>query len=104
MFEKFQIAEKINRLDARGRQSVEFKPSDEIIFCVVTNADLKEMEQLKTLHHEVTHALAQRHGHALAKVGDMLIGGTRKFLVQAVDNPAGVGFWTTYLCKERFDL
>ena len=104
IFEKFLVAEKFNRLNARGQQSVEFVPTGEEVFCVVTNANLKEMERLKTLHHEVTHALAQRHGHAKAKVGDMLIGGMRKFLIQATDNPAGVGFWIVYFCKERFDL
>ena len=104
IFEKFLVEEKINRLDARGRQAVEFKATGEEIFCVVTKAEAKEIEKLKSLKHEISHVLVQRYGRFKAKVGDLLIGGSRRFLVEALDNPAGVGFWQVYFCKERCDL
>ena len=103
IFEKFIIEEKINRLDERGSQKIDFKPNG-IIFGVVTRADQSEMEKLGTLHHDVTHKIVQRGGSAKAKVGDRLIGGEKNFLVQAVDNPAGIGQWFCYYVTERFDL
>ena len=104
IFEKFLVSEKISRLDERGREVVEFKPTGEEIFCVVSKADSNEREKLKSLKHEVSHVLVQRYGRAQAKVGDLLICGTRNFIVEAVDNPAALGFWFLYYCTERFDL
>lgn len=104
IFEKFLISEKISRLDERGRETVEFKPTGEEIFCAVSTTTPYEREKLKSLKHEITHELVQRYGRAKAKVGDMLINGTRRFLVEAVDNPGGVGFWFVYRCSERFDI
>ena len=104
IFERFLVEEKIDRLDARGGQCSEYKPTGEAVFCVVTRADPTEIEKMKSLHHDVSHVLVQRGGRAKAKVGDRLIGGERKFLVQAVDNPGGIGQWYAYFCNERFDL
>lgn len=103
VFEKFIVTRKESYLDARGNQRVEFKPAGDL-FGVIASADPNEQEKFKALKHEVTHTIVQRLGNARANVGDVLINGARKFVVQAVDNPAGLGQWYIYYAKERFDL
>lgn len=104
IFEKLVVAEKVSRIDDRRRQVVEFKPTGDVIFAVVSSAEPKEIERWKSLSHEVTHEVLQHRGRIKANVGDMLIKADKKFLVQAVDNPAGLGEWTIYYCQERFDI
>lgn len=104
IFTKFLVEEKINRLDARGRQEVDFKSTGEQIFAVVSSAEPKERERWHALGHTVTHEVIQRLGRIRAKVGDLLVSGDKKFLVQAIDDPAALGQWYIYYCEERFDI
>lgn len=104
VFEKFLVTTKITRINDIGRSVTEFKPKGEILFGVVSSAEPKEVERWKALSHTVTHVVIQHLGHIKAQVGDCLISGEKKFLVQAVDNPAGLGQFTIYYCEERFDL
>ena len=104
IFEKFLVTEKITRLNDIGRSVTEFKPTGEVLFGVVSSAEPHEVEKWRALKHEITHVVIQHLGHVKAKVGDCLIKGEKKFLVQAVDDPAGLGQFTIYYCEERFDL
>ena len=104
IFEKFLVTAKITRLNDSGRSVVEFKPTGEVLFGVVSSAEPKEVERWKTLSHTVTHVIIQHLGRVKAKVGDCLIKGEKFYLVQAIDDPAGLGQFTIYYCEERFDL
>lgn len=104
IFEKFCVAERKTRLDEIGRTRVEFEETDRILFGVISTVSQYEREKFSGLKHEVTHQIIQKFGSARAQVGDMLIKGTRKFLIQTIENPAGVGqFLILYVC-ERFDI
>ena len=102
--EKFIVEEKITRLDDSGRSVVEFKPSGEILFGVISMTTPVEIEKYKSLRHEITHIIVQRYGTAKAKVGDMLVKADKKFLVQAVEDIAGIGHWINYFVTDRRDL
>lgn len=104
IFEKLQVAEKVTRLDDRGRSAIEFKPTGEEILGVVSSAEPREIERWKSLSHEISHVVIQHLGRIKAKVGDMLIKADKKFLVQAIDDPAGLGQFYILYCLERFDL
>lgn len=104
VFEKFLVTEKNTRLNEIGRCVTEFKSTGEMILGVVSSAEPKEVERWKALSHTVTHVVIQHLGRVKAKVGDCLINGAKKFFVQAVDDPAGLGQFTIYYCEERFDL
>ena len=104
VFEKFLIAEKITRLDEMGRSLVELKDTGKILLGVVSTSTPYEREKFKGLKHEVTHTIVQKLGDVRAMVGDLLIKGEKKFLVQAIENPAGLGQYFIYYVNERFDL
>lgn len=103
VFEKFLVHEKITRLDEIGRQVVEFKPTGEILFGVISITDALEVEKYKALHHEVSHTIVQRGGRPMARVGDLLVNAHEKFLVQDVETVAG-GQWYWYQVNRRSDL
>ena len=104
VFEKFLVEEKITRLDERGRQSIEFKPTGEILFGVISITDALEVEKYTALHHEVSHTIVQRGGRPMARVGDLLVKEDKKYLVQDVENVAGMGQWYYYWCNLRNDV
>ena len=104
IFDKFYVAQKVTKVDSRGRQTVDFKQTGKEIFGVLTSAEPHEVERLKSLNHEVTHTLIQKCGRVEAKVGDLLISRDKKYLVQLVDNPANLGQWLVYYLKGRNDL
>ncbi len=104
IFEKFLIAKKKTRIDEVGRQRIEFTATGEEILGVVSTAEPKEIEKWSSLKHEITHEIIQRLGAVKANVGDVLIKEDKHYLVQAVDNPAGLGQWYIYYCLERADL
>lgn len=104
IFEKFLIAEKITRLDEIGRSTVEYKDTGKILFGVISASTPYEREKFKGLKHEVSHTIVVKLGEIRALVGDVLIQGTRKFLIQAVENPANLGQYYIYFVNERFDL
>ena len=102
-FEKFLVHEKITRLDEIGRQVVEFKPTGEILFGVVSITNATEVEKYKALRHEVSHTIVQRGGRIMARVGDLLVKEDGKYLVQDVETVAG-GQWYYYWVNRRNDL
>ena len=102
--EKFLVEEKITRLDDRGRPAVEFKPTGEIIFGVISMATPTEVEKYKAVHHEISHVIVQRGGRPKAKVGDLLVKVDKKYLVQSVEDIAGMGQWINYFVNMRADL
>lgn len=104
IFEKFLIAEKITRLDEMGRSVVEFKDTGKILFGVISTTTPYEREKFLGLKHEVSHFVVQKLGDVRAMVGDLLIKGDKKYLVQAVENPAGLGQYFVYHVNERADL
>ena len=79
IFEKFLVTAKITRLNDSGRSVVEFKPTGEVLFGVVSSAEPKEVERWKTLSHTVTHVIIQHLGRVKAKVGDCLIKGEKNY-------------------------
>ena len=95
-FEKFLVHEKITRLDEIGRQVVEFKPTGEILFGVISITNATEVEKYKALRHEVSHTIVQRGGRIMARVGDLLVKEDGKYL-------AG-GQWYYYWVNRRNDL
>lgn len=104
IFQKFAVAEKVTELNDIGRTTTNFKPNGEILFGVVSITTQVEIEKWKALHHEVSHTIVQRGGYPKAKAGDLLINDGRKFLVQAIENVAGMGQWYYYMVLERSDL
>lgn len=104
VLEKFLVAEKITRLDEIGNSRIEYKDTGNILFGVVSTSTPYEREKFKGLKHEVTHTIIQPLGEARAMVGDLLIKNEKKFLVQAVENPAGLGQFWIYYVNERHDL
>ena len=104
IFTKFLVSEKVSELNDIGRQVVKFRATGDEIFAVISSAEPKERERWHSLGHNITHEVIQHLGRAKAKVGDILITGDRKFIVQAVDDPAVIGQWFIYYCEERFDL
>ena len=104
VFEKFIVEERIKNLDDRGSPIVRFRPTGEILFGVISITTPVEVEKYKTLRHEISHFIVQRGGYVKAKVGDLLVKEDKKFLVQAIENVAGMGQWYYYLVNERHDL
>ena len=104
IFEKFLIAEKITRLDEMGSSVIKFKDTGKILVGVISTTTPYEREKFKGTKHEISHYVVQKLGDVRAMVGDLLIKGEKKFLVQAVENPAGLGQFWVYHVNERFDL
>lgn len=104
IFEKFLVEEKLTRINEIGRQVVEYKPTGEELFGVVSSAAPLEIERWKQLSHDVTHTIVQKLGRIHAKVGDRLVKEDKIYLVEAIDNPAGLGQWYIYFVKERADV
>ena len=104
VFEKFLVHEKITRLDERGRQVIEFEPTGEVLFGVISITDAVEVEKYKALRHEVSHTIVQRGGCPKARVGDLLVKGEKKYLVQDVEDVAGMGQWIYYQTMARCDI
>lgn len=103
IFEKFSVSEKVTRLSEIGRTVVEFKDTGKILFGVLSITTSYEGQKFDGLKHSASHYVVQR-GAPKAKIGDMLVQPDRKFLVKSVENPAGLGQWTTYLVDERADI
>ena len=104
IFEVFLIAEKITRLDEMGNSRIEYKDTGKILFGVISASTPYEREKFKGLKHETSHYIVQKLGDVRAMVGDLLIKGEKKYLVQAVENPAGLGQYFIYFVNERHDL
>lgn len=104
VFEQFLIEEKRTRINDIGRQMIEYVATGEEIFGVVSSAEPHEVEKWRALKHEISHVIIQHLGRAKAAVGDRLINGEKKYLVEAVDNVIGAGQFYLYYVKERFDL
>ena len=104
VFERFRLEVKQVRISSTGRQEVEYAPTDKEILGVVSSLKPDEVEKLKSLKHEADCVIVQRQGEAAATIGDRLIKGTRKFYVEAVENPAGLGQFHLYFCNSRRDL
>ena len=104
IFQKFQVETKWTRVDSSGRQLVEFKPSEMIILGVLCTIEPYEREKLFGMKHEADCKIVQHNGGIRAQVGDLLVSGDRKFLVKAVETPAGLGYWQIYYATERSDL
>ena len=104
VFEKFIVEEKVSSLDERGSRIARFEPTDKILFGVISITTPVEVEKYKKLRHEVSHFIVQHGGSQKANVGDLLVKEDKKYLVQAVENIAGMGQWRYYLVNERNDL
>lgn len=104
IFEKFCVAERKTHLDEIGRTRVEFEETDRILFGVISTVSQYEREKWSGLKREVTHQIIQKLGERRVQIGDMLIKGDRKYLVQAAENPGGIGQFLVYYVNERFDI
>lgn len=104
IFQRFLVEAKETRIDETGRQRVEFKPTGLEIFGVLCTIEPFEREKLFGLKREADCKIVQKNGGIRAQVGDKLISGNRKFLVKAVETPAGLGYWQIYYATERSDL
>lgn len=103
IFERFHVAEKLTRVNEQGRNVVEYRDTERLLFGVLSTTTAYEREKFQSMKHEASHYIVQR-GEPRAKIGDLLVNGTRRFLIQSVENPCGLNEWTTYLVNERADL
>lgn len=101
--EKFIVQEKITRVDETGRTVIEFKPTGEILFGVLSYLNPVEVEKWSGTKHESTDVIVQRFGRTKAAVGDKLVQGDKVYLVQSIEEVANSG-WRLYYVKERGDL
>ena len=104
VFEYFLVAERVIRVSDAGRTVTEFKATGEQVLGAVGTAKVEEVEKWHALKHEITHVIVQHRGGIVAKVGDMLVKGNQKFLVEGIGDPAGLGEFVVYYVKERFDI
>lgn len=104
IFERFIVERKQVRISDTGRQVVEYKATGDEILGVVSSLKQNEVEKFKALKHEVDCVVVQRLGAIKADVGDRLVKAERKYYVEAVENPAGLGQFYLYYCNERKDL
>lgn len=101
--EKFIVQEKITRVDETGRTVIEFKPTGEILFGVLSYLNPVEVEKWSGTKHEATDVIIQKFGRTKANVGDKLVQGDKVYLVQSIEEVANSG-WRLYYVKERGDL
>lgn len=104
IMEKFLVEEKRTRIADNGRQTIEFVPTGEMILGVISIVEPHEVEKWKATKHDVTHSIVQHLGHIKAKVGDRLVKGDKIYIVQAIDEPVGIGQFFVYYVNERADL
>lgn len=104
IFQTFVVEEKLLRLSPEGRQVVEFVASGAEIQGVVSTIEPFQREKFKAIKNEIKYGIVQHLGTPRAKVGDRLVCGDKKYYVETIDNPAGVGQFYVYWCSERFDL
>lgn len=100
---KFLVEEKITRVDETGRAVVEYKPTGEVLFGVLSYLNPKEVEQWQGTKHFATDVIIQKFGRTKAAVGDKLVQGDKVYLVQSLEEVANSG-WRLYYVKERGDL
>ena len=104
IFEYFLVMERVIRVSDAGRTVTEFRATGAQVLGAVGTAKVEEVEKWRALKHEITHTIVQHRGGAVAKVGDVLVKGNQKFIIEGVGNPAGLGEFFVYYVKERADL
>lgn len=105
-FRPFTILRRVGGTTNTGRAKTRKLTDHGEVLGIISQASQKEIAQWKQNGHPVTHTIVQRGAEVTAKVTDVLEmhGTNRRFLVQGVHNPAGLGHFVSYKVEERDDL
>lgn len=88
-----------------GRITTTFEQTDQWFWGMITSAPQKEVELWKQLDHPIDHVIVSHDAVTRAKAANYLVTeDERKFYVQGIKNPAGLGISIAYYAEERADL
>lgn len=97
----FNVLRKKAELDGKNRLRYSSEPEPVDSFKgTISQASQREIERFKSIEHPITHTIVVRL-RAPVKAEDMLERDGKKYFVQGVDDPLGVGLYTIIYCNQE---
>lgn len=102
-FIRMEIYQEDNQ-NVGGRIQSGIKPTGKTFFGMVTSAPQKEVEEWKQLGHPIDHIIISSDAMVCGEATNYLITEDgRKFYVEGIEDPAGLGISIAYYVQERMD-
>lgn len=96
----FNVYRKASSLDAKNRLKYgELEPVDSFKG-TIAQANQREVERFKSMEHPITHTIVASL-RVPVQAEDVLERDGKRYFVQGVDDPLGIGLYTIIYCKHE---